>query len=36
MDIFTNIMAQCVGKNGKVVGIEGLPNNYKILKKILK
>ena len=33
---FTNIMAQCVGKNGKVVGIEGLPNNYKILKKNIK
>ncbi len=30
---FTNIMAHCTGKNGKVVGIEGLPNNYNILKK---
>ena len=30
---FTAIMAKCVGKSGKVVSIEGTPNNFKILSK---
>lgn len=33
---FTNIMSQSVGKKGKVVGIEGLPSNFNILKKNIK
>ena len=28
---FTSIMSQCVGPDGKVVSIEGTPNNYRIL-----
>ena len=30
---FTSIMSLCTENKGKVVAIEGLPNNYKILKK---
>lgn len=30
---FTSIMSLCAKNRGKVVAIEGLPNNYKILKK---
>jgi FkbM family methyltransferase len=30
---FTSIMSNCVGNKGKVLAIEGLPNNFKILKK---
>ena len=30
---FTNIMAACAGPDGKVVSIEGTPNNYRILKR---
>ncbi len=33
---FTSIMSNCVGKKGKVLAIEGLPNNFKILKKNIK
>ncbi len=33
---FTTIMANCVGKSGKVVSIEGTPNNFEILSKNMK
>ena len=33
---FTNIMSNCTGKNGKVVSIEGTPNNFNIIKDNVK
>ncbi|CAN1593552.1 fkbM_fam, methyltransferase, FkbM family [Candidatus Pelagibacterales bacterium] len=33
---FSSIMSLCAGKKGKIVSIEGLPNNYKILKTNIK
>ena len=33
---FTAIMANCVGKSGRVVSIEGTPNNFNILSKNMK
>ena len=33
---FTAIMSKCAGPDGKVVSIEGTPNNYKILKENIR
>jgi len=33
---FTMLMSYCAGKNGKVVTIEGTPNNFKILQNNIK